>query len=200
MCLVGCGVLVNVRDARVVNVIGNPDSPVNRGRICAKGKSGIMNHYNPNRVMKPLKRTNPEKGMGVDPKWREISWDEAIDAVAAKMRKICAEDPRKLYLQTWGASQEFTTWLGVLPCHQHATCRPEFLPTAAKPFTRFNSRRRRFHQGPISRTANMIDCGTQMGVATREVNHQVPDCAKARAGHEARGRRSDRQQRREQGR
>ena len=45
-CLVGCGVLVKVEDGRVVNVIGNPDAPKNRGRMCAKGKSGIMTHYN----------------------------------------------------------------------------------------------------------------------------------------------------------
>src|SRR3970282_1962584 len=87
MCLVGGGGLVNVNNGSGVNVIGNPDSPVNRGRICAKGKSGIMNHYNPNRVMKPLKRTNPEKGMGVDPQWRGHSGDEAVGALGAETTK-----------------------------------------------------------------------------------------------------------------
>src|SRR5574341_1038154 len=72
MCLVGCGVLVHVKDGRIMNVIGNPDSPMNRGRICAKGRSGIMNHYNPNRITRPLRRANPEKGIGVDPQWQEI--------------------------------------------------------------------------------------------------------------------------------
>jgi len=43
MCLVGCAVLVQVKDGKVVNVIGNPDSPKNQGRMCAKGKSGIIN-------------------------------------------------------------------------------------------------------------------------------------------------------------
>jgi len=184
MCLVGCGVLVNVKDGSVVNVIGNPDSPVNRGRICAKGKSGIMNHYNPNRVMKPLKRTNPEKGMGVDPQWREISWDEAIDAVARKMKKICAEDPRKLYLQTWGASQEFTTWLGVLrPAIGTPYVQTGVSPNCGKTVHSIQFLvAGGFHQEPdLAHCKYLIDCGTQMGVATREgFNHQVPDCAKAR--------------------
>jgi molybdopterin-containing oxidoreductase family molybdopterin binding subunit len=52
--------------------------------------------YDPNRVNVPLKRTNPEKGIGVDPKWVEISWDEALDIMTEKLKKIKAEDPRKL--------------------------------------------------------------------------------------------------------
>ncbi|MDP2727299.1 MAG: molybdopterin-dependent oxidoreductase, partial [Dehalococcoidia bacterium] len=46
----------------------------------------------------PAKRTNAEKGIGVDPKWVEISWEEALETIAEKMRKIRSEDPRKLIL------------------------------------------------------------------------------------------------------
>ena len=53
-----------------------------------------MTLYSPNRVTTPLKRTNPEKGIGVDPKWVEISWAEAIDTVVEKLKKVRAEDPR----------------------------------------------------------------------------------------------------------
>ena len=55
----------------VVNIEGNPDNPQNRGKMCAKGKAGFMNIYNPNRVTSPRKRTNPNKGIGVDPGWVE---------------------------------------------------------------------------------------------------------------------------------
>lgn len=184
MCLVGCGILVHVKDGKVLNVIGNPDSPANRGRMCAKGKSGIMNHYNPNRVLRPLKRTNPEKGVGIDPGWREISWEEAIEIIASKMKKILAEDPRKLYVQTWGGNQEFTTWLGLLqpavgtPYIQtgvSATCGKtvhsiQFITSGG------------FHQEPDFTHCNyLILCGTQMGIATREgFNHEVAGCADAR--------------------
>jgi len=45
--------------------------------------AGLQNLYDPNRVNVPLKRTNPEKGIGVDPKWKPISRDEAMDIVQA---------------------------------------------------------------------------------------------------------------------
>ena len=41
----------------------------------------------PNRINKPMKRTNPEKGLGIDPKWVEISWEEALDIITTKLSK-----------------------------------------------------------------------------------------------------------------
>jgi anaerobic selenocysteine-containing dehydrogenase len=67
--------------------------------ICPKGASGMFNTYDPYRLKKPLKRTNPKKGPKEDPGWVEISWDEAFSTVAAKLAKIKAEDPRKLIWQ-----------------------------------------------------------------------------------------------------
>src|SRR5664280_1380111 len=46
------------------------------------------------------KRTNPEKGPGIDPKWVEISWDEALDTIAAQLKKVMADDPRKFVFMT----------------------------------------------------------------------------------------------------
>jgi molybdopterin-containing oxidoreductase family molybdopterin binding subunit len=57
-----------------------------------------MTLYNPHRVNVPLKRTNPEKGLEVDPGWVEITWDEALDTIAERLGKIREEDPRKLLL------------------------------------------------------------------------------------------------------
>jgi 3-isopropylmalate/(R)-2-methylmalate dehydratase large subunit len=56
-------------------------------------------HYDPNRLKQPLKRTNPRKGIGVDPGWKEIGWDEALDEIAAVLRRVRAENPRKLVIQ-----------------------------------------------------------------------------------------------------
>lgn len=58
------------------------------GAICPKGNAGIMQLYDPDRVKKPRKRTNPDKSPGADPKWQEISWDQALDEIAAKMRAL----------------------------------------------------------------------------------------------------------------
>lgn len=67
--------------------------------ICPKGASGVFNTYNPYRLKKPMKRTNPVKGIGQDPKWVEISWDEAFDTIAGRLAKIKADNPAKLIWQ-----------------------------------------------------------------------------------------------------
>ncbi|MDP6771638.1 MAG: hypothetical protein QF704_13130, partial [Anaerolineales bacterium] len=87
MCYNNCGILAHRVKGAVVKIEGNPNCPQNMGKLCAKGQSAIMSLYSPNRLMFPLKRTNPEKGIGVDPKWQEISWEEAIDTVSAQLRQ-----------------------------------------------------------------------------------------------------------------
>ncbi len=58
------------------------------GKVCVKPYGLVQKLYNPNRLLKPLKRTNPKKGRNEDPGWQEISWEEALDTVAAKLRAI----------------------------------------------------------------------------------------------------------------
>ncbi len=101
MCYNNCSIKVHRVNGVVIKIEANPDSPQNLGKLCAKGNSGIMTLYSPHRVKTPLKRTNPEKGLGVDPKWAEISWDEALDIVTEKLKKVREEDPRKLVIQSF---------------------------------------------------------------------------------------------------
>lgn len=68
----------------------------NQGRLCPKAYGLIQKIYNPHRIKTPLKRTNPEKGCGVDPKWVSISWDEAFNIIAEKLRKVRAKDTKRL--------------------------------------------------------------------------------------------------------
>ncbi|MBI3058068.1 MAG: molybdopterin-dependent oxidoreductase, partial [Deltaproteobacteria bacterium] len=96
MCGNGCGILIHRVNGVVVKIDGNPDNPHNFGKLCAKGLSGIMALYDPNRLRSCLRRTNPRKGPGQDPGWKEVSWEEALEEVATRMRKIKADDPRKL--------------------------------------------------------------------------------------------------------
>lgn len=91
-----CLTRVHVVDGVVVQVEGNPKSITNEGTLCPRGNSVIMNLYNPWRVKAPMKRTNPKKGLEEDPKWVEISWDEALNTVADKLKKVKADDPRKI--------------------------------------------------------------------------------------------------------
>ena len=96
LCYANCSIKVHRVNGVVTKIEGNPASAIGKGRLCGKGVSGIMTHYDPHRLSKPLRRTNPEKGIGVDPKWKEISWDEALDEIAENLKKIRDDDPRKL--------------------------------------------------------------------------------------------------------
>jgi thiosulfate reductase / polysulfide reductase chain A len=58
------------------------------GVLCPKGNAGIMQLYDPDRVKRPLKRTNPDKSVGADPRWTEIAWDQALDEIAGKMKTL----------------------------------------------------------------------------------------------------------------
>jgi anaerobic selenocysteine-containing dehydrogenase len=96
MCYNACGIVVHRQGNLLVKIEGDPDNPQNSGRLCAKGRSGLQSLYDPARVRTPLRRRNPEKGVGIDPQWEPVSWQEALQTVAGKLKKIRAEDPRKL--------------------------------------------------------------------------------------------------------
>lgn len=102
-----CSTRVHLKEGVVAGIEGNPDNvPPGGGKICSKGIAAIMSLYNPHRVKTPLKRTNPEKGPDVDPGWVEISWEEAIETVAERFKKIREDDPRKLGIWWgWGLPQ-----------------------------------------------------------------------------------------------
>ena len=99
LCYGSCSILAHRVDGVVTKIEGNPESVVAKGRLCGKGASGIMTHYDPNRLTVPLRRTNPRKGLDEDPRWKAISWEEALDEIAAWLRRIRAEDPRKLVME-----------------------------------------------------------------------------------------------------
>jgi len=84
MCVWRCGVLAKVMDGRVVKLEGNPNHPHSKGRLCARGQSGLMTTYDPDRVLHPLIRVGPRGGG----QFRQATWDEALDLTAQKMTEI----------------------------------------------------------------------------------------------------------------
>src|SRR5262245_47745206 len=107
MCACRCGIDVHIRDGKVRYISGNRDHPVNRGVLCGKGSAGIMQHYSPARLRKPLLRTGP-RGSG---EFREIEWDQALSIAAARLGHIRATEPRKLAFFTGrDQSQSLTGW------------------------------------------------------------------------------------------
>ncbi len=81
MCYVGCSVLAEDRGDRRLRLRGNPASPVNRGKLCAKGNAGAYKARHPERVTRPLIRDG-ERGSG---KWRAVSWEHALSVVATEL-------------------------------------------------------------------------------------------------------------------
>lgn len=109
MCLHGCGIKVLVRDGIALKIEGDETNPDNLGKLCPKGNAGISRLYDSHRVLTPLKRTNPEKGVDVDPKWVPISWEEAYEITARELRRVRQDDPRKL-LCALGDFQRILFW------------------------------------------------------------------------------------------
>jgi anaerobic selenocysteine-containing dehydrogenase len=77
----GCGLRVQVEDGKIVKVEGDPDSPLNRGTICAKGIAQVERLNHPDRLRHPLKRMG-ERGDG---KWERISWEEALTTISQRI-------------------------------------------------------------------------------------------------------------------
>lgn len=119
MCLHSCSTRVHVTDDGIINKIeGNPTNPSNAGKLCPKGNAGIMRHYDPQRFRQPLRRTNPEKGPGIDPKWEPISWEEALDITAREIRKSLDKDPR-LIMPSLEDFQKMHIWFWPLAIGNH---------------------------------------------------------------------------------
>ncbi len=82
-----CGILCHVKDGKLIRVEGNPEALNNWGygctSLCAKGNTGVQYLYSPNRLKYPMKRVG-EKGEG---KFKRITWDEALDTIAAKLKE-----------------------------------------------------------------------------------------------------------------
>ncbi|MBD3669349.1 MAG: molybdopterin-dependent oxidoreductase [Gammaproteobacteria bacterium] len=98
MCACRCGIKVHLRNGEVRYIEGNPDHPLNKGVLCAKGSSGIMKQYSPARLTKPLRRKQgAERGAN---EFEEISWDEAFEIMEERLRHLRDTDPKKFALFT----------------------------------------------------------------------------------------------------
>ena len=116
-CTQWCAIQIFVQNGRAVRVRGNPLSKTNGGYTCPKGHLIPQQTYDPDRIKVPMKRTNPQKGRGIDPKFVPISWDEALDIVADKMMELRKNnEPHKLaYIRGRYSSTSTDILYGALP-------------------------------------------------------------------------------------
>jgi len=122
-----CGILAHVVEGKVVKIEPNPWNPNNYtnistdffadydpavgvrqgAAICPKGNAGIFGLYDPDRVQRPMKRTNPSKGLDQDPGWQEISWDQALTEITDRIRPL-RDGGHPEELLWWSEDHSFT--------------------------------------------------------------------------------------------
>ena len=98
MCACRCGIRVHMRNGEVRYIDGNPDHPLNKGVICAKGSSGIMKQQSPARLTVPLK-CKPGSARG-DGDFVETTWEDVFNTLTERLSKIRATDPKKFAMFT----------------------------------------------------------------------------------------------------
>lgn len=86
-CPAGCGILVRVSEGRAKKIEGNPQHPVNRGRLCARGQATLQELYHPDRIQQPLRRSGP-RGSG---QFQKISWSDALNLLTGKLAELRRE-------------------------------------------------------------------------------------------------------------
>lgn len=85
LCEAHCGLVAHVRNGRVVKLAADRDNPHSQGHVCVKGTSAAAVTYDPDRVLRPLKRT------GAAGEFEPVSWDEALSDIAARLKGIRQE-------------------------------------------------------------------------------------------------------------
>ena len=107
LCSAGCGIQVRVMegDAEVIRhgqfgtvkmglakkLAGNPEHPVSRGKLCARGEAGLQVTFNPDRIKHPLKRAG-QRGSG---QFTQVSWDDAIQELLAHLQPLASQHESK---------------------------------------------------------------------------------------------------------
>lgn len=93
-CSGGCGLLLHIKDGKLIHLDGNPDNPINEGTLCPKAASLAQVAYSPERPKNPLYRAP-----GSD-KFVDISWEQAYDRIAKKIKEVRDK--------TWTSTEEIT--------------------------------------------------------------------------------------------
>lgn len=106
-CHGGCGTLMHVQGDRLVKVEGDPESPLNRGRLCPIGANTMDLVYHPDRLKYPMRRKGP-RGSG---RWERISWDEALDEMAGKLQAIKDEYGAEAIAMGTGTGRHHIRWV-----------------------------------------------------------------------------------------
>ena len=109
-CHEGCGVLLYVKDGKLVKVEGDSDFPLSQGRLCPRCLALTQVVYHPDRLKYPLKRVG-ERGEG---KWQRITWEEACETIAQKLNEIKREHGPESVIFCTGTDRDIKSYLARL--------------------------------------------------------------------------------------
>src|SRR6266545_3913300 len=101
-----CAMQITVENGIAVKVEGAKDHPFTAGTLCTKVAKYLERTYSKDRVLFPRKRTGP-KGRG---EFERISWDEALETIAAKFKAIAAEDPQGILPYDYAGTMGYVQW------------------------------------------------------------------------------------------
>lgn len=107
---VGCGLILTVKDNKLVKVEGDPDNPVTQGRLCPRCIALDEVMYHPDRLLSPMVRDRADRGKDA---WRKISWDEAYDLIEGKVREIWKDYGSEAIFTITGTGRESTLYAPV---------------------------------------------------------------------------------------
>jgi len=109
-CHGGCGVLAHIKDGKLVKIEGDPDHPMNQGRLCARALAMTQYIHHPDRLRYPVKRIG-KRGEG---KWQRITWAEAFDLIEEKMNNIREEHGPESMVFNVGTGRDIYPWICML--------------------------------------------------------------------------------------
>lgn len=114
-CPAGCGIIAYLNGDRLVQILGNPDHPINRGGICAKGIAGINLANDPERLFYPMKRT----GKRGENRWSRITWDEVYQTLGSRIGRLIKQKRTEELVMDLGRRdyilEQFLSALGDIP-------------------------------------------------------------------------------------
>ena len=104
ICFWKCGAIAYVKDGKLWKIEGNPEDPLSNGRLCPRGTGGIGAHSDKSRLKAPLIRKGPRGSE----EFVQVTWDEAFDYIAKKMKKIKTDyGPESMALFSHGIGGNF---------------------------------------------------------------------------------------------
>ena len=101
-----CAMLVTVEDGKATKIQGDPAMPFTEGTLCTKVAYYLERTYSPERLQYPMKRVG-RKGEG---KFRRITWDEALDEIAARLKAAAADDPQTILPLSYAGTMGMVQW------------------------------------------------------------------------------------------